>query len=204
MKHHNRLYATIPLDLHALDLYPDDGFLPGIEDSIIQDSVISGETIFLEETAGFSEHPAELFRASSLENDASVMPQEDRDDNILIERTGVADPESDRLSGRSFMASALRNLAGGIGNKERMDDASDQPDLAIHHGAAAVSEYKNPDLMPGMFPTLFPFGIGGFEDKSRPTALSFKEQAQYYFNISDRAFRLMTCRPNHLFFVYFL
>ena len=40
-----------------------------------------------------------------------------------------------------------------------------------------------------MFPTLFPFGIGGFEDKSRPTAISFKEQAQYYFNISDRAFR---------------
>lgn len=86
------------------------------------------------------------------------------------------------------MASALRNLANGLGTKQ-MNTGLDQPDLAIHHSATAVSEYNNPDLMPGMFPTLFPFGIGGFEDKSRPTALSFKEQAQYYFNISDRAFR---------------
>jgi len=43
--------------------------------------------------------------------------------------------------------------------------------------------------MPGMFPTLYPFGIGGFEDKTRATAISFKEQAAYYFNIPDRSFR---------------
>jgi len=188
LKDHNSLYAMIPLDLHALSLYPDDGLLPGIEDRVIQDREISAEAVFLEETAGFSEHPAELFRTSSLENDALLNPDEDHNDNILIERTGVADPESDRLSGRSFTASALRNLAGSIGT-EQMDTVSDQPDLAIHHSTAPVSEYNNPNLMPGMFPTLFPFGIGGFEDKSRPTALSFKEQAQYYFNISDRAFR---------------
>ena len=190
LKHHNRLYALIPLDFKTLNLYPNDGFLPGIEDRIIQDKDISAERTFLEETAGFSEHPAELFRAQStnLENDMSVMPLEDQDDNILIERTGVADPESDRLSGRSFTASALRNLAGRIVT-EGISDASDHPDLAIHHNAAAICEYNNPDLMPGMFPTLFPFGIGGFEDKTRPTPLSFKEQAQYYFNISDRAFR---------------
>ena len=81
-------------------------------------------------------------------------------------------------------------MAGRLASSTgKNNENKNRPDLAIHHGAAAVSEYNNPDLMPGMFPTLFPFGIGGFEDKSRPTALSFKEQAQYYFNISDRAFR---------------
>jgi hypothetical protein len=64
LKDHNRLYAKIPLDFNALDLYPDDGFLPGVEDRIIQDKDISAETVFLEETAGFSEHP-KLFRASN-------------------------------------------------------------------------------------------------------------------------------------------
>ena len=54
-------------------------------------------------------------------------------------------------------------------------DRNDMPDLVIHHGLAAISEYNNPDLIPGMFPTLFPFSICGFEDKSRPTPLSFKE-----------------------------
>jgi hypothetical protein len=101
---------------------------------------------FLKETADFSEHPAELFRASSIDttvtNDKSMMAHEDRDDAILIERTGVADPECVQLSGRSFTASALRNLASlatGSG-REGIGNDSNQPDLAIHHGAAAVSE----------------------------------------------------------------
>ena len=40
-----------------------------------------------------------------------------------------------------------------------------------------------------MFATLFPLGIGGFDDKTCPTNLSFQQQAQYYFNISDCSFR---------------
>ncbi|KIJ08064.1 hypothetical protein PAXINDRAFT_89417, partial [Paxillus involutus ATCC 200175] len=39
-----------------------------------------------------------------------------------------------------------------------------------------------------MYPTLFPYGIGGFEDKKRPCALSFQQQAQYSLNIPDRSF----------------
>jgi hypothetical protein len=57
-----------------------------------------------------------------------------------------------------------------------------------HHAAVAVPEYNNPKLLLGMFPTLFPFGIGGFDDKTQHTPLSFQQQAQYYFNISDRWF----------------
>ncbi|KAH7904303.1 hypothetical protein BJ138DRAFT_1019305, partial [Hygrophoropsis aurantiaca] len=40
-----------------------------------------------------------------------------------------------------------------------------------------------------MYPSLFPFGIGGFEDPARRTALSFRAQAASYFDIPDRAFR---------------
>ena len=88
LKNHNRLYTFIPLDMRAMDLYPEDGPLPGIEDRIIQDSEISADTIFLEETAGFSEHPAELFRASEQSATSSVINDEhykNQDDNILIE-----------------------------------------------------------------------------------------------------------------------
>ena len=83
----------------------------------------------------------------------------------------------------------MRNLASNFNTSQDIEqEKKDKPDLAIYHGSAAVSEYNNPDLIPGMFPTLFPFGIGGFENKCRSTALSFKEQAAYYFNISDRSF----------------
>ncbi|KAG2750130.1 hypothetical protein P692DRAFT_20734175 [Suillus brevipes Sb2] len=40
-----------------------------------------------------------------------------------------------------------------------------------------------------MYPTLYPYGVGGFEDPSRPTALSFEHQAKYYLSLSDRSFR---------------
>ncbi|KAH7916127.1 hypothetical protein BJ138DRAFT_1132151 [Hygrophoropsis aurantiaca] len=56
-----------------------------------------------------------------------------------------------------------------------------QPDLILHHGSNPVVEYKNPALIMGMYPSLFPFGIGGFEDPRRPTA--------FYFDIPDRVFR---------------
>ncbi|KAF6755639.1 hypothetical protein DFP72DRAFT_811348, partial [Ephemerocybe angulata] len=70
------------------------------------------------------------------------------------------------------------------------------PDLVLHHGKDPISEYNNPDLVPGMYPTLFPFGIGGFEDKSRPTTLSFEKQANYYLNLADKSFRY------HYFFIF--
>ncbi|KAI6094666.1 hypothetical protein EDD17DRAFT_1421022, partial [Pisolithus thermaeus] len=69
-------------------------------------------------------------------------------------------------------------------------------DLIVHHGAHPISEYNNPDLFPGMFPTLFPFGIGGFEVKSRPTALSFQLQAHHSLTLSDCSFRY------HQFYVF--
>jgi len=40
-----------------------------------------------------------------------------------------------------------------------------------------------------MFPTLWPFGIGGFENPVRSVSLSFPIQANYYFDLPDRSFR---------------
>ncbi|KIJ24997.1 hypothetical protein M422DRAFT_193996 [Sphaerobolus stellatus SS14] len=40
-----------------------------------------------------------------------------------------------------------------------------------------------------MYPTLYPYGIGGFEDPSRQVTLSLQVQTNYYFDITDRSFR---------------
>jgi hypothetical protein len=63
------------------------------------------------------------------------------------------------------------------------------PDLVLHHGATPVTDYHNPHLFPGLHPTLYPYGIGGFEDSSQLTPLSFERQAKYSLNLSDHAFR---------------
>ncbi|KAG1894485.1 uncharacterized protein F5891DRAFT_897736, partial [Suillus fuscotomentosus] len=63
------------------------------------------------------------------------------------------------------------------------------PDLVLHHGASPITDYNNPRLFPGLYPTLYPYGFGGFEDHSRVTALSIERHAKYLLNLSDRSFR---------------
>ncbi|KAK0467381.1 hypothetical protein IW261DRAFT_1553893 [Armillaria novae-zelandiae] len=65
----------------------------------------------------------------------------------------------------------------------------EKPDLTIFRGSSAVGEYNNPDLIKGMFLTLFPFGRGGFEESHCPVSLSFEAQANYYLDLGDHSFR---------------
>ena len=109
---------------------------------------------------------------------------------FFLEKVGVSDPKGDRLSGQTFVSTALRNLVSNMGN-------STLPDLILHRGSTAIKEYKNPELMPGMFLTLWPFGIGGFENCIQPVSISFPIQANYYFDIPDRSF----CFHNSFLFV---
>jgi Helitron helicase-like domain at N-terminus len=170
LKANNRLYVNMPLDESIMNLYPENGPLPELEEGVVHDESLDVDRVFADETAGFSEHPAELVRGDSVSGTSE----------ILLEKMGVSDPEGVKLSGRTFTASALKNL---------VPSSSEVPDLILHRSSAAVPEYKNPDLMPGMFPTLFPLGIGGFEDPARVTKLSFESQANALLDVPDHSFR---------------
>lgn len=82
----------------------------------------------------------------------------------MIKKTSITDPKCDRIPGRLFTSAALKNL---------VSDGSDLPDLVLHHGSTAVPKYNNPDLIPGMYPTLFPVGVGGFDIPDRTCPISF-------------------------------
>lgn len=45
-----------------MDLYLEDGLIPGLEDGIVSDSVSDPMTMFEEEMAGFSDHLADAVR----------------------------------------------------------------------------------------------------------------------------------------------
>ncbi|KAJ7779477.1 hypothetical protein DFH07DRAFT_719243, partial [Mycena maculata] len=51
--------------------------------------------------------------------------------------------------------------------------------IAIPHDPLPVNEFNNPDLLPLIYPTLFPYGIGGPEDNSRRTSLSFESHLRH-------------------------
>lgn len=61
------------------------------------------------------------------------------------------------------------------------------PDLVLHRGSAAVPKYNNPDLVPGMCPTLFTTGASGFGTPDCARPLSFANQVKYYLNLAGRS-----------------
>ena len=91
---------------------------------------------------------------------------------------GVSDPDGFKINGRSSTASALKNLI-----------PTRVPDLVLHRSSHAVVEYDNPDLLPGMFPTLFPLGIGGFEHPFRAPKVSFQSHVNALLDVPDKSFR---------------
>ena len=169
LKINNQLYKDMKIDPVLFDLFPEDGPLPGIEACVIHDSTLNCNRVFLEETAGFTEHPAQYLKSS----DTGVP-------TILLKKTGVSDPEGIKCNGHTLTASALRKLAPAQTNV---------PDLVIHHSTHnAVPEYNNPDLILGMFPSLFPFGIAGFEDPKRTVKISFQAHANALLDVPDHSF----------------
>jgi len=40
-----------------------------------------------------------------------------------------------------------------------------------------------------MYPTLYPYGTGGFEDPTHPVTVSIQKQANYYLDLADHSFR---------------
>ncbi|KAG0694397.1 hypothetical protein DFH29DRAFT_985273 [Suillus ampliporus] len=46
--------------------------------------------------------------------------------------------------------------------------------IEIHHEPAPVNEFANPDLFPMIYPTLFPYGLGGFENPVCTSKIAMK------------------------------
>lgn len=61
--------------------------------------------------------------------------------------------------------------------------------IEIPHEPEPVNEFFNPNLFPMIYPTLFPYGIGGFEDSSCSVKLSMKRYVKHLFNLADRRFQ---------------
>ncbi len=158
-----------------MDLYPTEG-LPGLDDRIINVDLPADE-IFEEETAGVSEHPG------SLRN----LPPDHAIGHTFVERTGVIDPDGSTIAGRELHAAAVRNVTKRLNGKA---------DLILSNSAKPAAEYDNPTLIPAMFPTLFPLGTGGLEDRGRTIPISLRVHADYLLDTTDRTIR------NHYSFVF--
>ena len=86
-----------------------------------------------------------------------------------------------------------------VNNDGTAEETDSESVYLIPHSLKPINEYFNPKLLLGLYPTLFRYGCGSPEDKSRPVDIRFREHIRYLLSYHDRRFE-----TNHSFiFVVF-
>ncbi|KAF5365147.1 hypothetical protein D9757_011773 [Collybiopsis confluens] len=169
--HHSGYSALPPLDEEILLLYPESGLLPGLADRFLYDLQSCPNDVFQTESSGFDDHPASLL-------------QGEEQTEAMLESSGIYDAESSDVPARFKIASVAHNIACSL--PLTGDPLSD---TILRYDRDPITEYNNPALFPGMFPTLFPLGIGGFEDPQQSPRVSLELHAEHLLDQSNRSFR---------------
>lgn len=115
---------------------------------------------------------------------------------LPLQALGVVDINGDEITASDLLAHALSNSS--LQPQKYYED-----NFTIRRGSAFVNEYartdpitgerndggpSNPNHLLGTFPTLFPYGRGGFETK-RPVNIPYETHARWALKYYDRRFR---------------
>ncbi|KAJ7019079.1 hypothetical protein C8F04DRAFT_892447, partial [Mycena alexandri] len=150
LKTHNTLYREVLIDKTELDALPDEAILPFHIQHVIPNAGIDVTT---SDYVPGSSQPSVPDLSDILHPPPSHIPFE----SVVVTDVDGNAPSSELKS------AALRHLQKAGSNY-----------VEIPHDPNPVNEFNNPQLFPMMYPTLFPYGIGGLEDKHRRTKLGFK------------------------------
>ncbi|KAF5343263.1 hypothetical protein D9757_015149 [Collybiopsis confluens] len=159
LKQHNHLYKNLKIDHELLDALPDKFTLP-VHVEYISMSNDSGGL-----TAGY-----DPVSAPQSEDDCVA------DVDIQFESVVITDIDTTANS-NELRAAAVRHVKNGGAFIE------------APHGPVPVNEFFNPTLFPLIYPTLYPYGLGGFESHKRSTPLSMKRHVKHLLNLHDRRFQ---------------
>lgn len=159
LKRHNPLYKDITIDASAADSLPENSILP--------------YHIECQRPNGESDVLTSRYDANNV-----PIPRNCNDTPAIFDSVVISDVNVSSASSSELRAAALRHVKQkGAGF------------LQMPHDPVPSNEFYDPDLFPLMYPTLFPFGSGGFEDRSRGRPVSLKNQVKHYFRLSDRRFQ---------------
>jgi hypothetical protein len=166
LKHHNALYKDIEIDEGILNSLEDNAILDFQIEHILPNETNEVRTSrydfnqSLDSESGFTDHTP------------SMRPPELSWESVVI-------TDIDCLTNSNDMRSAafrhVKNKGKGY--------------IEISHDPEPVNEFWNPELFPKIYPSLFPYGIGGFEDPQREVPLSMKRHVKYLLNLKDRRFQ---------------
>jgi hypothetical protein len=87
---------VIPLDVDVMAMYPEDNLLPGMTHAVIEDHDQDVRNVFEEETAGFSDHPADMLGDTQESPEWQETKSSTDGPVVMLEKMGVSDPECDK------------------------------------------------------------------------------------------------------------
>ncbi|KAJ7438277.1 hypothetical protein B0H11DRAFT_2358704, partial [Mycena galericulata] len=161
LKVHNHLYRDIPINTSALDNLADVAIPPFHIQHIIPSDGIDATTS--DYVPGSSQPPAsDTTHFANFPDIRQPAPAV-----VPFQTVVVADVDGNAPSHilRSAAMSHMRKPGSNY--------------VEIPHDPLPANEFNNPTLFPMIYPTLFPYGIGGFEDHRRRTALGFKTHVKH-------------------------
>jgi hypothetical protein len=161
LKTHNHLYKNIQINAEVLDNIPEHYTLPVHVEHICPSA--GWDSL----TSRYDGSPPDVENTETSNPDSEIAFQ-----NVVITDVDGCAPSNE------LRAAAVRHVKKKSGGY-----------IAVSHDPMPVNEFFNPDMFPMIYPTLFPYGIGGFEDKKREVRVSLKRHAKHLFNLADRRFQ---------------
>lgn len=183
LKRNNPLYRNVQIDQSRISELPVEGIVPVepevVERSEAQEVLMSHYDPTVADEVDTDDKYTTASRDTVDEQGDMLYSSEDRsvssrraafESVVITDVDGNAPPDKLR-------AAALRHFKRGGGH------------LEMPHDNLPQNEFFNPVLFPKVYPTLFPYGIGGFEDPRRKGKLSMKHHVKHLFNLADRRFQ---------------
>lgn len=189
LKQNNHLYRDIILNTAVLNsleseqvlLFHIQHVVPSDSSESLVSRYDSIDQIWKTTTDATSSDPVHSEPAESGSTSSNISPPSTSSDNSSLhmhfQSVVITDVDAHSPS-HELRAAAVRHVkhkAGGY--------------VKIPHDPKPVNEFYNPDLFPMIYPTLFPYGIGGPEHQACKVALSFKRHIKHFFNVADRRFQ---------------
>ncbi|TDL18174.1 hypothetical protein BD410DRAFT_694577, partial [Rickenella mellea] len=150
---HNPLYSDVQINHEMLNALDDEQILPFHVQHVLPNEAADSLTSRYDSNNSVHNNIPACLDAS-----AAQIPFE----NVVITDVDGLTPANE------LRAAAVRHV------KEKKGGY-----IQIPHDPEPVNEFFNPELFPMIYPTLFPYGMGGFEDSRRCGRLSMKRQVKH-------------------------
>ncbi|KAG2148982.1 uncharacterized protein EDB93DRAFT_1278922 [Suillus bovinus] len=154
LKKHNQLYKDVIIDFDVLNSMEEKTLMPFHVDHVLPNDARDSLTSKYDAT-------------EAVQLDDKVLEHTSNDQSVVV--TDV----DGNASANELHAAAVRHIKNKGGGY-----------VQIPHGPEPVNEFFDPDLFPMIYPTLFPYGLGGFEDHLRSKPLSIKRHIVVFNNIT--------------------